>query len=323
MAGGICVASVSKTDDGARGKARLVVYGDTSNITALASQHFYTSGFWNIWVPYASMAIPVPTGKSFEFVGDPASSVPSFECRYVPFIAAAPDFGSWSSLLTEPSPSPAVDSPTYVQQTASSDGFLLASIDCSATDGSRGYIELQHQVGTSYKRLAGATAHRYSPHDRYVPWNSFCVPIPNGTEWQLAYETTSNAANFNAWWIPFVTPNATPSPFGTPVPAAGPTQVTSDGFLDGWVRAGNDGDRGTLTLRAGPNQTLDPDDPSCIQARASAHYWTSNDMHIRTNSAMIPVKQGWWYQAIQETSNGHPSFGVRFTPATNLFTAAS
>lgn len=315
MAGGICVANVFKTDDGARGTLQLRVYGDATEAIALASQHFYTSGFQNIWVPMASTGIPVPAGKLFEVRADVTNPDPSFGCRYAQFDAAAPGLGDWVQLVTNNKPAPAVDAPTLFQKTASSDGFLLASIDCSATDGARGYIELQHTDGQNFTRVAGATAQYYTVSNRYVPWNSFCVPIRNGTVWQLAYETTSTGANFNAWWIPF-----TSNVFQESVPATSAQQATSDGFLSGWVRAENDGDRGYLRLWASPTQNHRP---IGMEASASAHYYTTNDMHVRTNSAMIPVKEGWWYQVTQTPTWGKPSFSVRFTPATNLFTAAS
>lgn len=325
--GGLCLATTRQTDDGSRGRLIAVVYATLAQdfgvkAIGLASQHYYTGS--DTWVRNAAATIPVPTGQSFQYAADPTSPDPSFFCEYIPFSNnAAPELGKWVQVLTRQTPPPSEDDPTSGNlQSAPSDGFVLANVNCHYTDGARGWIELQDQDGN---RLAGASAHYFTGGDRYVPWNSFCFPIRSGVQWKFVYEATSAGAIFDGWWIPFGT---TPS-FGPPslvVPTLKPVQAATDGFLSGWVHARANGDRGSIDVRTASVPSMQPPpDPfhiksaSLVNAASSAHYYLGSDMHIRTNSAMIPVKSGWWYQVTTATTYGQPSYQAVFTPAANLF----
>jgi len=63
--------------------------------------------------------------------------------------------------------------------------------------------------------------------------------------------------------------------------------ATTDGFVVAWIRAYNNGDRGSLEVYVGGNKV-----DKHLRGLASVHYFNKEDKQIRYNSTTVPVKKG-------------------------------
>ncbi len=306
---GLFVANMEKTANGDRGQLKVDVNaGGKSQISAFASQHYYTGSDRHI--PMASLCVPVPQGTIPKLSSSPSSGVPESTASFFPFLDGAPMLGSWISMFNITNGSGLTNTVT-----ANSDGFLLVTLK-TLSNGPRGMIRINIENNDSVEYPAGSSVHSYSASDNHIFQNSFCVPIKAGIQWSLYYNTTSDGVEYNASWIPLSSNSFQKT---LDVAAGEVIKAPVDGFLFGRIWAKTNGGHGTLKLQSSDDHTFDS---SIISQGSAAQQWNpEGDIYVSVNSAMIPIKKGCFYRAQVQKSDESISAKAYFIGAADFFTS--
>lgn len=190
----VAVIQCSSDGDGDRGYILGQQGRDAQSLTTVAatSAHFFKDG--DDWIPCQSFVMPVAKGTTYSLPFKITSKQPMATAYFLP-VEGEP--------LIEPMQ--ARSNKTAYQ--AETDGFLLAWIDCSKTDGSRGTISVAVSGDAEDLGDAGAvrgitSAHYYQPHNRWVPHNAMMVPVQKGEFYKAVCEKTSEHPAFLLNWVP-------------------------------------------------------------------------------------------------------------------------
>ncbi len=308
---GIFVANIQQLSNGDRGKLQVdVSAGGHTQVTALASHHYYTGSDRHI--PMASVAVPVPLGAVPNLVCNPSSGGPESTASFFPFLGGAPMLGAWISMFSITNGRGSTNTVT-----ANSDGFLLVTLK-TLGNGPRGMIRMNIENGSSTEYPAGSSVHSYSGSDNHILQNSFCVPVQAGTQWNLYYNTTSEGVIYNASWIPLSSNNFQPV---EDVTIGEVIQATVDGFFFGRVWAKANGGHGSMKLQISEDNAFDK---KIISEGFASQQWNpEGDIYVSVNSAMVPVKKGDCYRAIAQQNDVNISTKAYFMPAPNFFTSSN
>lgn len=90
---------------------------------------------------------------------------------------------------------------------AETDGILVATLDTSADEGGRGYVELKsagtEQALAKANTIVATSVHMFIEDSINVPHNTTCLPISKG-EWYVAdYTPTSGQPKLKVYFVPF------------------------------------------------------------------------------------------------------------------------
>ncbi|MDJ0714625.1 MAG: hypothetical protein QNJ54_10455, partial [Prochloraceae cyanobacterium] len=290
---GFVISTVEKTKNGSRGYVQ-AFDGTTPNPTtmrATASQHYYTNH--DTWIPYASLTMPTPANTYYSSEFTSTSSDASASLKFVGLGNIGEEgMGEWQEVE--------IDS----ELTANSDGFVLAYVDWNNKNGSRGYVKgLQQLSGSSYTVIAGASQHKYTNHDTWVPTNSFCMPVRKNTKYKVEFTKTSSSPIAKAFFVPF----SEELVFFNELQDRNEGRVyqaQSDGFLVAYIYEQKNGDRGYVHLYSYPD--INELTQLGKMASTSIHYYTNHDTYVPYNSAMIPVSKNDYYKAAFTKTAGNP-----------------
>ena len=208
------------------------------------------------------------------------------------FVPTRLSFGRWAKIDVSRGP-----------QQAASDGFLFVAIH-AARSGERGVV--RGSIGG--EPMASASVHE---HENWMSDASFCLPVPQGSEYSVAPEAGSGSPTVRAWWLPST---SLAWRFKAPVPISCGTNMPAetDGILHGFIAATSNGGRGLLKLYADQEASSAQAQLPC--ASASIHEYTHNDRWITDASAMLPVPARSRYKAVYTPTAGQ-------TKATAFWTA--
>ena len=279
----------------------------------------------DLWYPYASVCIPVLQSKAND-LSDYHAYRYSFQASagkpsggFV-FISSKLSFGKWSS----PPPSLSVVTAKVASGvssrtdcfTAESDGFLFVSIDTEGRDG----------VGEFYaivdgRMMAGCSAYHNSSYNinQRIDRASFCLPILAASTVNLEQlKLMGGNPIFKSYWLPMVGENAKMLPAETRSLNT-QFQASTDGILYGYIGSKDPHRRPTRAALQLLSYGYKDHPGSTAFACASIRYALGGDApkFIRTGSAMLPVRQGTWYQArygYEQDRHRPPETGLFWTP---------
>lgn len=256
---------------------------------AYASGHLYTND--DRYASRAGLAFPVPQGMIAELMQTTTYGTPPV-AAFNAFKLGEAD--NSPTALGAPVP---LSTAGPVTGTAATDGFLLISL-VQGGDGARGTATV-----TVAGNLRGAASIHYYPNDDvHYRQESMLVPICNGEQYVLDYQTTFGTVTFAAQWIPLSGALAfqpaqqllayqTPSQNPQTVAAKAETDGILILVLDG---RNSDGAQGYGTLQLSEKGS-DLDDDATM-AGTSIHFYPGADTWLPCNSATLPVPKGWSYQ---------------------------
>ena len=271
--------------------------GDPGTATGGAYSHAAVNA--DRWIKSNSICLPVPQGGTFTTMF--GSSYPPPPQARLLFVRSNLHFGQWQCLSDN-------SDPWKEPEIKDEDGFLFVSIQ--ANDGERGGVKGLLKD----KEIAGSYVQNWHTSDKLDEWieqQSFCVPVPGGTKFSLAFEPSRGKPKVNAYWIPL---DDTRWKMQEAVPVAVNTQAPAetDGILHGWIKQSRDGDRGMLNLYIGEDAVnVNPVLLPC--AAASMHYYGAHNCWVWYSSVMIPVAKGTPYKAVYKSTSGSPQAQVYWT----------
>jgi len=304
---GLFIANIQMVNNGDRGKIQVDVNaGGKPVVSAAATHHFYTGSQRKI--PTASVAVPVPFGTTPLLTSNPTSGSPQSSGLYFPFLDQAPMLGSWINMFSMTN-----GRGTTKTVTASSDGFLLVTIKALG-NGPRGMVRINMETSEGWEYPSGSSIHTYTGSDDHISQNSFCVPIPAGTDWNLYYSTSSEGVEYTASWIPLSS-----NCFKAMIEVASGEviQATTDGFLFGRVWATSDGGHGSMALQVSEDKAFESS--MLVEGLASQNWHPDTDIYVSVNSAMVPVKKGAYYRIVSDQGVAS-STKAYFVAAPDFFT---
>ena len=306
--GGFVLASIQSESNGDRGYLHASEGTDQSSLPnrATASQHHYGA----VRIPDSSLMMPVrgekagteKAGTSFVANEKLTSGQPSTSAKYVGF-------------AIQDDPLDAYENVELNTTHTSTGGFVVAYVDWNKDDGSRGYIHglLDGAI------VAGASQHRYWDQNIIVPTNSFCMPVPAQSTFQVKFEITSGNPIAGAFFVPLAGNLSLSKPENRQEGIGHPAKT--DGFLVAYLHQTADGNCGSVKLYSHSNAT---DLTLGELASTSIHYWTGGQPgpYVPCNTATIPVSKGNYYKA-KLVSNSHcsePTVSVSWFPLKEIKT---
>jgi len=256
---------------------------DNPNIMrACASQHYYPPH--DMHIRTSSSTMPVIKGDFYNSVFKTTDNNPACTNQ---FIGLGDDD---QNLLGEYTALDSFNNPV----TAPCDGFIVGYVDGSGDNGSRSYLVASQNLDGNYVPVAGASQHWYtSGGDSWIPMNSFCMPIKNGTKYILSFNPTCGSPIKKAFFVPLANTHY----FFDKLRSRNSDTVyeaKSDGFLIAFLTFNNNGDRGYINAYSFNDQNLL--ESNGLMTSTSIHYYTDSDRHIGKNTLMIPVPKGNYYK---------------------------
>jgi hypothetical protein len=279
---GFVLVTLQETLNGDRSNAQGL--DDSNTLHACASQHYYTNE--DRWIPSASFLMPAPNDSYYSVAANTTWGQPAAALQFMGLVAGTANFmQDWQVVAPN------------TTETASQDGFVVAWIDWNGDDGARGLIWGTQTLAPSLgsPTVAGASMHRWSAGDCYVPCNSFTMPVCKGTQYQIQTQATHGSPTFGAAFVPF---NASVQLGSLKKRSAGSIyQAVTDGFLVAYLNASEPGGRGYVNLYS--NANLSQLTSSAPLASTSIHFHSSGSRNIWVplNTATIPVQNGNYYTA--------------------------
>jgi hypothetical protein len=164
-------------------------------------------------------------------------------------------------------------------------------VDGSNSDGTRSYLTASQTLVGGTTAVAGSSQHYYptgSP-DRYVPINSFCMPVTSGTSYELNFTSTFGSPIPKAFFIPLADTLYFFSQLSNRTAGIIYTAQT-DGFLLAYIYNSNDGDRGLINAYSFNDANLL--ETQGLVTSTSIHYYPNGDTYVGQNTLMIPVPKG-------------------------------
>ncbi|HEY0156478.1 MAG TPA: hypothetical protein VGF28_04220 [Thermoanaerobaculia bacterium] len=295
---GFMLATLQENENGDRS----FTYGlndpssNPSTVRACASQHYYVDE--DRYVVNASFLMPAPSGLSYVIGEDTTSGFPSATAQFMALNLQG--MQAWQVV--------ALNNPTVATQ----DGFVVAWVDGSGDDGSRGSITGAQILGVGPSIVAGSSQHLYADGDVFVPCNSFMMPVCNGTTYQINTTITSDNPVFGAAFVP-LDPSVFQLGTVTERNAGSIYQAQTDGFLVAYLSANEDGDRASVDLYSNSNQNPVSSAPL---ASTSIHLYSNADIYVPFNTVTIPVQSGNYYTASFTPTSGNPAIALWWVPIT-------
>ena len=271
--------------------------------TAAGATYTHRDVRFDRWIECNSICLPVPQGGSFRtrFGSDPKASP---DARLI-FVSSNLHFGQWQSLSDK---SESWKEPKIMNE----DGFLFVSIQ--AKNGERGGVKGMVKGW----EIAGSYVQNREESKEWIEQQSFCMPVPGGTEFSITFERGQGSPNTDGptvktYWMPL---DDTRWKMQETVPVTLNTQIPAetDGILHGWIQQTANGNRGMLKLYMGDDAVnVPPERLPC--AAASMHYYNSHDHNcwVLYSSVMIPVAKGTPYKAVFSQTSGSPASQIWWT----------
>jgi hypothetical protein len=203
--------------------------------------------------------------------------------------------GEWQPIVT--------DAPVK----ATSDGFVIATIDCVRNLGSQGAIFGQISCDAkNFSDVAAATACRSNePYTCFASRQSFCMPVRKGESYIVKTEIKNAKPEYQAFWAPLSERIAL---FQAPVLRLRDSvyQAHSDGLLTVLAKASGSDGLGHIEVKmAAESNNID----SATVARTSVHAPV-----IIYNSITVPVHKGYYYKVVPNVEVGAVDVSVYWHP---------
>lgn len=298
---GFLIGQIRAAENGERGYSDAMADPgqNPSTLRACASQHYYTDS--DKWVPYASFVIPTPLNDSSTATKIPTSGNPFYTLYHVGMgNIDNSSFGTFESISKMSTPI-----------IKSVDGFVIGYIDASNENGARGVISGKMKIEGELETVAGSSVHYYSDSDVHVPKNSFCMPVPANTEFQIDFNPTSGNPLTGFFFVPFESKDII---LGAPKlrEVNLKFQAEEDGLLMSLLDTRSaDGGRSQITLY---NNNSKDDLTNYPIASTSVHYYSGSDTWVPVNSAMIPISKNSHYSMDYLATSGNPLVSAHWIP---------
>ncbi|NUP05009.1 MAG: hypothetical protein HOW73_02995 [Polyangiaceae bacterium] len=296
---GFLVGNVTRDDDTDGDRATLVLVADpTSTATtypttsrAGLSMHYYSKDDHHVFV--SSLTTPIRKGDKWCANYSVGSKKPIVNFAFQPLsITNGAAFGEWKS------------APIGSAQTATTGGMLVAMISCTQ-DGARGYIQGYQTMGGGLAQCAAASGHYYKDHDEWIKYNSFCMPVPAGSAYQVKLVASHGSPTATAFWLPI---EGDLGLIEAPISDNGNVkQAETDGILLGMINAPDDGDRGSLKVYvADSEEDIEGDNYKKLlpTMATSIHWYKDDDRWVPYNSVCVPIPRGMFYRAVTKSTSG-------------------
>ena len=246
----------------------------------------------DVWFDSNSICLPVPA-ESFYHTETIDTGTFGHAPTRLAFAPTRLGFGRWARIEADSGP-----------RQAASDGFLFVAIH--AERGERGVV----RGSISGAPMASASVHQFTEHWNWISDASFCLPVPRGSKYSVALESSVGSPKVSTWWLPCT---SLAWRFEAPVTRSCGTILVAktDGILHGFIAAKADGNRGLLKLYADEEASSAPTQLPC--ASASVHKYSKNDRWITDASAMLPVPAGSQYKAVYAPTRGQPNVQAFWT----------
>ncbi len=249
------------------------------------------------WIECNSICLPVSQEGSFRTMFKSSFS-PAPVGRLI-FTPSTLRFGQWQCLSDK-------TDPWLEQKTKDEDGFLFVNI--GAVDGERGGVKGL----INDREIAGCFVQNCRGRDEWIDEQNFCIPVPGGTRFTIAFDLKLGTPKVFAYWMP-LNDTRWKMQGAVPVPIKTEILAETDGILHGWIKQTRDGDRGTLKLYTGNDAVkANPEKLPC--AAASMHYYVAHNCWVLYSSVMLPVAKGTPYKTVHTTTSGSPEAQVFWTP---------
>ena len=237
-------------------------------------------------VCHASFLLPVRRGNYYSVKKESMSGSPDYQfLEYSLLSRDTPAIGEWQPIVT--------DAPVK----ATSDGFVIAIIDCVRNLGSQGAIFGQISCDAkNFSDVAAATACRSNePYTCFASRQSFCMPVRKGESYIVKTEIKNAKPEYQTFWTPLSERIAL---FQSPVSRMRDSvyKAHSDGLLTVLAKASGSDGLGHIEVRmASELNNLD----STPVAQTSVHAPV-----IIYNSITIPVHKGYYYKIVPNVEVG-------------------
>lgn len=294
----------TQMDDGARGYVNLASgrsadpsdSGDAPDIASTAAYAHWSPNN-DIWNKHSGICMPVPAGNYVKLGSYTTTGNSNAQASRV---RTTLKFGAWRQAFPT-----GLRAMADQQHRAESDGFLVVCV-WTSFDGPRGGA-LAFIDGVN---VAGASVHNYVKDLAYISAQSFCVPVPAGSAYQVQPHIDVGDVRVRAYWLPIVDDRWMLRKAEKREPDTIYTADASDGILHGWIHGGP-GERGSIACYTGPDASAPTSGAS--YAAASVHYDDDRDKHINWSSVMLPVAMNAYYKVATEFTHGNPVVDLYWT----------
>ncbi len=297
---GLVTGVISKNVSGDRGYLQAAADGSDNPTTLRGAASMHWNDGMNNWITQSSFTVPVRAGDYDNTTYTTTWGTPPARLALTPF-------GLGTDVVLGASTDVTVDE----VQTAPSDGFVTAMIDCS-NNGARGSILGQQGASSdALVTVAGSSAHLDTNKNNWVRCQSFCMPVAAGQVYRVATLLGAGKPTMTACFTPILGGHALLGAMRDRTNKIS-SQAETDGFVLAYIDASTASYRGALSVSVA---RLAEDLPIVVpRALTSAYYNNKDDRWLPYNTVMVPVERGSWYQVSMEPSWGSPSVYIRWVP---------